>query len=90
MRDDLFCFTYLGHRVSIALDGSPMGWSFTIDGAEDAKALTPICLAQRLLLEEAGIAARDHIRSMQAAGMPAVLPWRMPRWRPEPCASAPA
>lgn len=69
MRDDLFSFTFMGHRVCVVLDdNSRSGWSYCIDGVGDSEAMAYESLSQRLMLEEAGMAARDHIRAMARAG----------------------
>lgn len=64
MRDDLFCFEFMGRRVCVRLDAQSLtGWSYTIDGTEMPPCLERPPYAQRVLLEEAGMAAREHIRS---------------------------
>lgn len=68
MRDDLFCFVYLGRRVCVRLDAqAPQGWSYTIDGAEEAPAAENMSIEERWKLEEAGMVARDRIRLLQQA-----------------------
>lgn len=66
MRDDLFCFTFMGHRVCVQLDKSPAGWSYTVDGLDEAAAPHQLSWSERMVLEEAGMAARSHIRAMGA------------------------
>ncbi len=66
MRDDLFCFTFMGHRVCVQLDNSPMGWTYVLDGAEAPLTPRNLSWSERMVLEEAGMAARSHIRAMAA------------------------
>ncbi len=67
MRDDLFCFAFMGHRVCVSFDDNNIaGWSFTIDSCETPGVMENLTWSQRLLLEEAGMVARDRIRAVRS------------------------
>ncbi len=67
MRDDLFCFMFMGRRVCVRLDKHKApGWSYTIDGQDEAQPPDDLSFDDRRKLEEAGMVARDRIRVLQA------------------------
>ena len=67
MRNGQTTFEFYGYRVQIEVEpaGRRWGWKYSIDGGAPIAMLSDYSFSEHAAIEEAGMAARDRIRTIR-------------------------